>query len=347
MRFKFLTFTALTALTLSSVLQAADLPLEQDILARLQQLSENNALLVQDREGSLQDFERKLSAAREDLANLRLELQDKEQELAQVTAAGESQARQRKLAEHALAMAKRGVKNRQKRVERIEGKLSQEKILLEQARSRLSKNGADIARQELKIARLKEEAQKKQQLVKAAEAKRQQERAAKPQVQQTLAQTKPKLVLAEPKIEAKAPKSVPEQELPTSAVTQSSDPAQDQDQEQKQQLAMLDDLARKQAVAEEQRLQTALAGPERSGRQLYKGLQIKSDTVDGRFEYLGNHQYRSETVVTAGRHMFTVGSHHYRGTIPNADDGQIYVFLYDTSRKGKPRLSMYRKSLLP
>ncbi|MCV6623061.1 MAG: hypothetical protein OIF51_15080 [Cellvibrionaceae bacterium] len=346
MRFKFLTFTALTALTLSSVLQAADLPLERDILARLQQLSENNALLVQDRESSLQDFERKLNAAREDLANLRLELQDKEQELAQVTAAGESQARQRKLAEHALAMAKRGVKNRQKRVERIEGKLSQEKILLEQARSRLSKNGADIARQELKIARLKE-AQKKQQLAKAAEAKRQQERAAKPQVQQTLAQTKPKLVLAEPKIEAKVPKSVPEQELPATAVKQSSDPAQDQDQQQKQQLAMLDDLARKQAAAEEQRLQTALAGPERSGRQLYKGLQIKSDTVDGRFEYLGNHQYRSETVVTAGRHMFTVGSHHYRGTIPNADDGQIYVFLYDTSRKGKPRLSMYRKSLLP
>lgn len=200
MRFKFLTFTALTALTLSSVLQAADLPLEQDILARLQQLSENNALLVQDRESSLQDFERKLNAAREDLANLRLELQDKEQELAQVTAAGESQARQRKLAEHALAMAKRGVKNRQKRVERIEGKLIQEKTLLEQARSRLSKSGSDIARQELKIARLKE-AQKKQ-LRRAEEQKPKKPVVLRSKEQKTLPYTKPRFNLAERKSES-------------------------------------------------------------------------------------------------------------------------------------------------
>ncbi|WP_299974399.1 hypothetical protein [uncultured Pseudoteredinibacter sp.] len=162
MRFKIHSFILLTLVTLGSVLQAADLPLERDILTRLQQLSENNALQVQDRENSLQDFERKLNAAREDLAGLRIGLQNKEQELAQLVAAGESQARQRKLAEHAVAMAKRGIKNRQKRVERIEGKLSQEKLLLEHAHNRLVKNRTDIARQEVKIARLKEEQKKRQ-----------------------------------------------------------------------------------------------------------------------------------------------------------------------------------------
>ena len=112
------------------------------------------------------------------------------------------------------------------------------------------------------------------------------------------------------------------------------------------QLAQLDDLARSQAAAEERRLAKALAAPKRSGNQRYSNLRIKSDTVDAGFEFLGNHQYRAETAVDGGRHMFSVGSHHYRGTIPNSDDGEVYVFLFDTSRKGKPRLSMYRKSLL-
>ena len=127
----------LSSLSLSILCSAAELSVEQDVLLRLQQLSENQQLQLQDREQSLIEFERKLLNAQTDLTQAKNELQRKEQELAEAIAGGEALARQRKLAEHAVSMAKRSVKNRLKRTQRIEGKLVQEKAVLAKARNQL------------------------------------------------------------------------------------------------------------------------------------------------------------------------------------------------------------------
>lgn len=347
MGFKILFGTVIGALTLSfnTVLEAADLSVERDVLLRLQQVSENQQLSLQDKEQSLLDFERKLLDAQNDLADAERELLEKEQELATASAGGEEMARKRKLAEHAVSMAKRSVKNRHKRIQRIEGKLTQEQEVLASARAQLSKSRSNIAKQEAKIARLRDqEKARAAQLAKAEQQRRQAKPEPKPQVQQTLAKTQPP-VSEPPKL---AQVDVPKQEQPKVEEPKPEVPAETpaEDQEAARQMAALDELARKQAQAENQRLNEALSAAQPSGRQLYKNLRIKSDKIEAGFEFLGNHQYRAESVVTGGRHMFKVGSHHYRGTIPSSDEGEVYVFLYDTSRKGKPRLSMYRKSLL-
>ena len=239
-----------------------------------------------------------------------------------------------------------GVKNRHKRIQRIEGKLTQEQDILAKARTQLSKSRSNIAKQEAKIARLRDEASAKAARIAKAEQQRQANARPelKPQVKQTLAKTqvKTQAPVAEPPKLAQV--DIPKQEQPK--VEEPKPEPAVEEQEAKDQMAALDELARQQAKAEEQRLSEALSSSEPSGRQLYKNLRIRSESVDAEFQFLGNHQYRAESAVTGGRHMFKVGSHHYRGTIPSSDAGEVYVFLYDTSRKGKPRLSMYRKSLL-
>lgn len=374
MRFKNLLFVVLglSSLSFGVLSQAADLSVEQDVLFRLQQLSENQQLLLRDKEQSLLEFERKLLSAQTDLTEAQNELERKEQELLTATAGGESQARQRKLAEHAASMAKRSVKNRLKRAQRIEGKLAQEKAALEKARNQMLQSRNRIAQQEAKLAELK--ARNNAEKRRLAQINAQRAASAPIKVSNPLPVAKtPAIVKSDSKAQGKGdatPKTVQTLAKANSTDTRQAaltrkpltggalagepkpDVASPQSTEEKDnaaaqaQLAQLDELARKQAAAEERRLAEALAGPKRSGRQRYSDLRIQSATVDASFEFLGNHQYRAQTPITGGRHMFTVGSHHYRGTIPITDDGEIYVFLFDTSRKGKPRLSMYRKSLL-
>lgn len=385
MRFKnlLLTLVGLSSLSLSILCSAAELSVEQDVLLRLQQLSENQQLQLQDREQSLIEFESKLLNAQTDLTQAKNELQRKEQELAEAIAGGEALARQRKLAEHAVSMAKRSVKNRLKRTQRIEGKLVQEKAVLAKARNQLLQSRSSIAQQEAKLARLRDK--RKAEKVRLAQLKSQRaapvtvaaskpRSVAKKAVANDKAISKPKTVQTSAKVEPAGQtlkiseqKPITSPSVATPSVT--SPPVTNQTKagakegvkegvkegakegakenlDAQRQLAQLDELARSQAAAEERRLAKALAAPKRSGNQRYSDLRIKSDTVDAGFEFLGNHQYRAETAIDGGRHMFSVGSHHYRGTIPNSDDGEVYVFLFDTSRKGKPRLSMYRKSLL-
>ncbi len=88
----------------------------------------------------------------------------------------------------------------------------------------------------------------------------------------------------------------------------------------------------------------------------YNGVPIepRAFTISGngvslssQFEHLGGHQYRAEAVVRGGEgSIFNVGKRRFRVTIPEEDLGEIYVFIYDRSKRNSPKLYLFKRALL-
>lgn len=72
--------------------------------------------------------------------------------------------------------------------------------------------------------------------------------------------------------------------------------------------------------------------------------EVDSDRV---FEFIGKNTYRYEAPLTAGTQDFTVAGVSWEKDIPLEDDGAIYVFILDAAQPDNPRLTLYKKSLLP
>lgn len=66
-----------------------------------------------------------------------------------------------------------------------------------------------------------------------------------------------------------------------------------------------------------------------------------------KFSYLGSGQYRAETPVLAGEQEFSVKGviDPIRRTIPETDNGAVYVFFLDMKFEGRYKLSAYKKAL--
>jgi len=66
-----------------------------------------------------------------------------------------------------------------------------------------------------------------------------------------------------------------------------------------------------------------------------------------KFSYLGNGQYRLETPVLAGEQDFSVKGviDKIHRTIPESDNGAVYVFFLDVKLEGRYKLSAYKKAL--
>jgi len=66
-----------------------------------------------------------------------------------------------------------------------------------------------------------------------------------------------------------------------------------------------------------------------------------------KFSYLGNGQYRLETPVLAGEQEFSVKGviDPIHRTIPESDNGAVYVFFLDVKFEGRFKLSAYKKAL--
>lgn len=66
-----------------------------------------------------------------------------------------------------------------------------------------------------------------------------------------------------------------------------------------------------------------------------------------KFSYLGNGQYRLETPILAGDQEFSVKGviDPIRRTIPETDNGAVYVFFLDVKFEGRYKLSAYKKAL--
>lgn len=329
-------------LTLATPVMSADsVGLAQDKLDRFYQAFENRSSELEDIENQLFGYQNKLKSVQSDLsiAQQELELARKKQAGAKIQLVGEaSQDNERalKLTTHALKMAERGVRTHTKREERVQTNLAA--LLEEKTRlaSQISADEARIVEQEkaLEATKSREAKQAKRLLVAADRAKREaRARMEAEKLQASAAAERLAAIEAERKAQA-AEKLVIEQQAVVQAKQEQVD------------LSDLDREALAYAQKEVARLESILdvGNP---GRPTFKRLTLGGNKVEAKsFEFLGQNQYRVEAKVVNGRQIFQIGKHKFRRTIPAADDGQDYVFIFDAKRPSRPRLVMYKKALL-
>lgn len=342
----------------------------RDTLSRLQQLSEIEQLSYGDSRQFVEDYRRKADKARIDLQQAEQDVETKQRQHADLLSGEQTpeRLRQLKLSSHALRMSKRGAKSRSRRLLRIEGKLAQAITAQASLKSKAAQANARVSRQKDKLASLQEG------INKASAAALVGKKITAP-ISKATPISKPKatpeptpapalIVAATPeaghrvkkvasrlessKVKTLQTVAINKPVVKTPPVKQANLKEQKPNSRKQEALdnANLREAVKAAAVRESKRAEAALASKDK-GRQVHKKLQIKGEGFsEGDFEFLGAHQYRAQVHVTHGVQSFIVGSHRYRATVPLSDDGELYVFLYDVSRVGRPRLSMYRKSLV-
>lgn len=334
---------AISALIFSAshLVVGESLTAEQNKLDRYYQSYENRASELEEIENEIFGYENKLDESVKDLEQAQAELVEaqKAHANAKIQLAGDaSQDNERalKLADHALSMAERGVRTRSKRQERVELKMAE---LVSTKTKLAASTAADqerITAQEAKVARASAEAEKNAaaRLAEADRAREQAQLRMAEQARQTKGLASAPIVSA-PKNVAPAPKVT---EAPAVAL-QSKDAV-------KTELTELDLEALAYAQKEVARLETLL-DTSNPGRPMFKRLTLGGNKVDQKaFEFLGQNQYRVDAVVQPGRQIFQVGKHKFRRTVPLVDEGQEYVFIFDAKRPSRPRLVMFKKSLI-
>lgn len=313
----------------------------QDTLDRYHQAFENRSSELEDIENQLFGYQNKLDEAQSDLvaAEKDLAAAQQAQAAAKIQLIGEaSQDNERalKLADHALKMAERGVRTRTKREERTQAKLAEMMEEKTQLASQLAADESRIARQERQLNSAKRNADEKAANLLAAAEQAKVDAQARMQADKLQADAVSER-LAAIDAEREAAKAL-EQQIPAQETVKP--PAQ------KQALSELDKEALAYAQKEVSRLENLLADGN-PGRPTFKRLALGGNKMDSHpFAFLGQNQYRVETEVTNGRQIFQVGKHKFRRTIPAADNGEQYVFIFDAKRPSRPRLVMYKKALL-
>lgn len=343
MRIRNLVLTALLATTAPLALADA-VSQAQDTLDRYHQAFENRSSELEQIENQLFGYQNKLQQAQKDLATAEADLTaaQQAQAAAKIQLIGEaSQDNERalKLTDHALKMAERGVRTRTKREERTQAKLAEMMAEKTQLASQLAADESRIARQERKLNTAKNNADERaaNQLAAAEQAKVDaQARMQADKLQADAVSERLASIDAEREAQ-KAAKALEQQAL---AQETAKPPAQ------QQALSELDQEALAYAQKEVARLENLLAGGN-PGRPTFKRLALGGNKIDSQpFSFLGQNQYRVETEVTNGRQIFQIGKHKFRRTIPAADNGEQYVFIFDAKRPSRPRLVMYKKALL-
>ncbi len=289
----------------------------------------------------LQSYARKLDVAQEDLAQANRDAAGAQTSLQQSKAAHESSPsqdtdRRLKKAEHGYLMAERGVKNRSKRVERIQGKYQQlllsNERLGQQKRSLSNQiNSHQVSIKELQSAVNKEKQQAKQEALIAARSARvkaeEKARVAERDVQESLAKS---------------------QQLAVVQQTMADQPSVSDSQliQTPKSLSPADKLAKENAKQMLAAVNKDIA--DKPGRRpLYKRLSLKGQSlVSVPFSFLGANYYRAEARVSSGSQFFEVSKNRFKRELPEADDGLVYVFIYQAKSASRGVLQYYKKSLL-
>ncbi|TQV73429.1 hypothetical protein FKG94_17140 [Exilibacterium tricleocarpae] len=324
------------ALLVVTTAKAATLSDEEETLARLEQTLENRQTTQQDIENDLLGDRTKATEAQADLEQAKQELVTAEAELTAARQAfsadaGQENSRALKKAEHSHKMAERGVRTRTKRLERVDRNLKESEAKLAATKKAIASLRSQIASQRQRLSEVAAslKAQADQDATAAAVTRVD----SRPTPQPPKAPAKP--VAPEPKpVEPPQPAAVAAKALqaPPAAAPK--------------QVIALDQEALAYARGEMSRLESFLADGQ-PGRPSYRRLVLRGSKVQAvAFEFLGRDQYRAEVPVAAGKQQFEIGSHKFRRTIPASDDGEMYVFIYDAKRLSRPRLAIFRKSLL-
>ncbi|MAZ86342.1 MAG: hypothetical protein CL693_01755 [Cellvibrionaceae bacterium] len=312
----------------------------QDKLDRYYQAYENRSSQLEDVENQLFGYQNKLTRAQTDLDTATKELANaqKEQASAKIALVGDASqenTRALKLADHALSMAERGVRTRTKRYERTQNnhaELLAEKNRLE---SQIAADQSRIEQQESTLASTKQRAEKEAKSLLAAAQRAKKDAAKRIQAEQDQKERLAAIEAEQARLAEEA-RAIAQQKIETEVVST----------EEKMELSELDKEALRYAQKEVARLENLLSDG-KPGRPTFKRLTLGGNKIESKaFEFLGQNQYRVETEVVTGRQIFQIGKHKFRRTIPAADNGQAYVFIFDAKRPSRPRLVMYKKALL-
>ncbi|MYM62312.1 hypothetical protein [Pseudomaricurvus sp. HS19] len=332
MKFKILVALLLASASVSNTFAAEAPGPEQDKLDQYYQAQELKQSQLEEYENEAYGYETKLDQARKELkeAEAEFDAAKKAEVEARIAYAGdESQDNERavRLAEHALAMAERGVRNRAKRLTFAEERLAE----------------LDGSQQALKteLADLQKRIKTQEAVVREAESRQDAEQ------KRLLAKAEAARLEAAKRRAADAPKAAPEKvakAAPAPAVAAAATP----EERKAAAIEALSDLDR-QALGyistEMERFKQLSLGS--NARPLYRFLNLQGDKVKTTdFEHRGRDQYWAEAVVSKGPQEFRINNFKFSRIVPAAHDGETYVFIFDSKRASRPRLIMFKKSLL-
>ncbi|MEJ2445814.1 MAG: hypothetical protein P8Y42_20595 [Exilibacterium sp.] len=340
----------LALLLVSGLAGAASLPQERDKLARYEQAYENYLVDIEDIENEIYGYEEKIKGANKDLKEAENDLKEDTKELTEARKALQAEKsqhnqRQLKLAAHAHKMSKRGIRTRSKRLERLEERLSelQQELSVKQGGAKRAKQR--ISAQERRVAQvlsyLKNQARTSSPQI-----------VAKPSPPREEVKLQPKLVSIPPapaqparQASAQAPRQQAQEAL--EEMEDDDDEVLDTEALEHDDDEVLDTEALEHVRREMARLQKLLSRGNK-GRPTFKHLILEGVKSPKRvkFEFLGKNQYRAEARVEKGKQLFEVGSNKFRRTIPESDDNEVYVFIYDAKRLSRPRLVIFNKALM-
>lgn len=296
------------------------LTVEQNQLARMEQSLENRLVEVEDMENELLSHDYKLKRAQEALGSVRSNYEQSRRELQQAERdhslnSSPDSERQLHKARHSFSMAERGVDSRSRRIEIIQSNYGELKSQLDEARAAATQSKNRIAEQQRKVEQMVQAMLVKAEAAeRAAATRRVAPPVSKPQV------PPPSVAALKPVVEAAQAQPAPELKV---------DPE------------LLDYVRREDA-----RLQKLLQDNVGS-KQTFRNLELNSSKGESLpFEFLGHNQYRLVAPVSAGQHTYKINTWKFRRTIPAADEGVPYVFIFDARRLSRPRLVMYPEYVL-
>ncbi|GAB2503618.1 hypothetical protein [Microbulbifer agarilyticus] len=330
---------------------ASSLTVEQNRLARMEQVQENRLVELEDIENEIVSYEYKLERAQNSLSEARKNYQQslvavKTAEREHKGTASTDTARALKKAKHALNMAERGVDSRNRRVEFIQTNYGELEVRLADARESVAGGKSRLEAQQSLVDSLVKEMLSDAKTAKAKTAKKKvaaKQSAPKPEIAPTVVISAPEV--PEPTLAAAGdvtnatPASAASDEAAPPSEAAAAAGAREVDPE------MVEYVRGERARLE--KLLSQLAEGE-TGKHTFRNLTLKPKGEDSvEFEFLGQDQYRVIMPVTAGRQTYKVNSWKFRRTIPADDNGERYVFVFDARRLSRPRLVMYPEYLLP
>lgn len=79
----------------------------------------------------------------------------------------------------------------------------------------------------------------------------------------------------------------------------------------------------------------------------FSNLSLSGNLIEtATFKHLGQDQYQAEVGVQSGRQTVKINRSSFRIDIPDADEGEVYLFFVDASRPTRLQLTYYKKSIL-
>ena len=304
--------------------------------ATLEAQLQKQAALLATKKASLETLESRLSSYEESKVEARDRLDkalaDVVEAKVQLANAGSNQdtegATQRELAQRSLALAEQGLESRQSRLNRIDKNF-------EKIQRSIIEHRDFITRQQATISSLK------QQLANQAAQKSHHKQVAaftpKPDVEKVtvepVAPVGPTVGKADIEVTTSAALAADIARLPAPAAGPVAPVPLSQEQ--------------KDARAEMRRLHDLTKGADKKLSGRYQELELivdRKDNID--FEYWGAGQYYAEFPLSAGKRRLQIKRRAFSVSISEANDGDTYVLIYDTSPRGEPRVAFFNQTLL-